>query len=189
LDNDGRYVSFIRPDSNGVMNVFVLQLPTGPKLAALNRSASLLEQLSNSERQVTFDTKRGVSSYSWAEDDSTMFYLQDEGGDENFHLYMVQVASLFKNGGSGTRGGSSGSQAAAAATDLTPFKGVKVQGIITSDRVPRKIYFSMNQRDATAFDLYTLDLDTLEILLYAVNPGDVSSWLMDFEFRLRVSGW
>jgi hypothetical protein len=47
----------------------------------------------------------------------------------------------------------------------------------------------MNQRDATAFDLYTLDLDTLEILLYAVNPGDVSSWLMDFEFRLRVSGW
>jgi hypothetical protein len=56
-----------------------------------------------------------------------------------------------------------------------------------SERMPRKIYFSMNKRDASTFDLYTLDLDTLEMGLYAVNPGDVSSWLVDFDFKLRVS--
>lgn len=65
--------------------------------------------------------------------------------------------------------------------------GVKVQGIITSDQVPRKIYFSMNKRDPTVYDLYSLDLDTREVLLHAVNPGDVSSWLIDYDFNLRVS--
>jgi hypothetical protein len=192
LDNNGSYVSYIRPDSNGVMNIFVQQLPTGPQLKALQRNASLLDQRSDAERQITFDTKRGVSSYSWAEDDSTIFYLQDTGGDENFHLYMVSIRSLVNSSSSSNGNSSNGSKAAAAAAavtqDLTPFPGVKVQGIITNERVPRKIFFGMNKRDPTIYDMYSVNLDTREIALHTVNPGDVSSWLVDFDFELRVSG-
>lgn len=73
--------------------------------------------------QVTFDQTRGVSAYSWAEDGSAIFYIQDNNGDENDHLYMVPLASLKK-----------GQQA--APIDLTPFKGVKASGIVGSKRFP-----------------------------------------------------
>jgi hypothetical protein len=171
------------------MNVFVQQLPSGPQLQALQRNVSLLEQRSNAERQVTFDTKRGVSAYSWAEDDSTIFYLQDTGGDENFHLYMVSITGLVNSSSSSSSNGNGSKAAAAATQDLTPFPGVKVQGIITNERVPRKIFFGMNKRDPTIYDLYSVNLDTREIALHTVNPGDVSNWLVDFDFELRVSVW
>jgi hypothetical protein len=87
-------VSFIKPDSNGIMNIFVQQLPTGPQLASMDRTVSLLEQRAPTERQVTFDEKRGVSSYSWAEDDSTIFFLQ-----VGFYWVALSGFEGFKVGG------------------------------------------------------------------------------------------
>lgn len=123
LDNDGAYVAYIRPDANNVNNVFVQQLPRTPaQMASFNTSIPLVEQRPAAERQVTFDAKRGVSAYSWAEDDSTIFYLQDTGGDENFHLWMVPVSSLFKSGGNGN---------SSKGVDLTPYPGVVCVYVLT----------------------------------------------------------
>lgn len=44
----------------------------------------------------------------------------------------------------------------------------------------------LNRRDASIFDLYSLDTITLELSLVMINPGDVSSWEMDYEFNVRV---
>ena len=40
---------------------------------------------------VTADKKRGIRQYFWAEDNKTLLYLQDNDGDENFHVYGVDL--------------------------------------------------------------------------------------------------
>ena len=40
-------------------------------------------------RPVTSDTDRGIRSYTWAADGRHLIYLQDSGGDENWHLHIV----------------------------------------------------------------------------------------------------
>ena len=64
---DGKYVSFIAP-KDGVLNVWV-----GPRT---DPSAA---------KAVTNDTKRGIRQHFWAYDNKHVLYLQDEGGDENWH--------------------------------------------------------------------------------------------------------
>ena len=44
------------------------------------------------DRVVTEDTYRGIRQIFWAEDSKTLLYLQDDGGDENFHLFAVDVS-------------------------------------------------------------------------------------------------
>lgn len=44
----------------------------------------------------------------------------------------------------------------------------------------------LNKRDASVFDLYALDLTTLALTLHTVNPGDTSTWLLDYDFNVRV---
>jgi hypothetical protein len=65
-----------------------------------------------------------VTAFSWAEDGSAVYFIQDTNGDENDHLYMVPLSSLTPNG------------QPVKPIDLTPFKGVKASTIIGSKRFP-----------------------------------------------------
>ena len=58
------------------------------------------------DAQVTNDTHRGIRIHFWAEDGKHLFYLQDLGGDENFHVYSVDLETK-------------------VVRDLTPFQGVR----------------------------------------------------------------
>jgi hypothetical protein len=88
------------PDAAGVPNVFVQRLP--PANASRARSAdaaakagaevSLFDlQGTASALQATFDGSRGVSAFSWSEDGRSIFFIQDDDGDENYHLYAAPV--------------------------------------------------------------------------------------------------
>src|SRR5690349_8743585 len=72
---DGKYVSFIAP-KDGVLNVWV-----GPRS---DPSAA---------KAVTNDTKRGIRQHFWAYDNKHVLFIQDEGGDENWHVYAADVAT------------------------------------------------------------------------------------------------
>lgn len=45
----------------------------------------------------------------------------------------------------------------------------------------------LNKRDPNIFDLYLLDMPTLTLSLHTVNPGEINNWLMDYDFKIRVS--
>ena len=62
------------------------------------------------DRVVTADKYRGIRQAFWAEDSTTLLYMQDDAGDENFHLFAIDATS-----------------ASGAARDLTPYKGAKVR--------------------------------------------------------------
>ena len=44
------------------------------------------------DKVVTDDKKRGIRQYFWAENSKVLLYLQDTDGDENFHVYGVDLA-------------------------------------------------------------------------------------------------
>jgi dipeptidyl aminopeptidase/acylaminoacyl peptidase len=115
---------------------------------------------------VTDDRDRGIRFYLWAADGRHILYLQDAGGDENWRLYAVDVATK-------------------AARDLTPFPEVQAQIVDRDKRFPRELLIAMNKDDPRYHDVYHLDLASGDLRLIAKNPGDVASWVTDSRFQVR----
>ena len=147
LSPDGSMISFTAP-VNGVMNVWVAPASDFTKA-----------------RAITSDTKRGVRRYFWAYTSKHVLYLQDEGGDENFRVYSVEVQT-------GDR------------TDLTPLKGIRAQVQQVSDRFPQSILIGLNDRDAQFHDVYKVNILTGEKELVFKNEK-WASVTTDDDFRVR----
>ncbi|WP_328583523.1 S9 family peptidase [Streptomyces sp. NBC_00370] len=111
-------------------------------------------------RCVTADVNRSVSSYHWTDDPRWLLYEQDGDGDENWHLYRVDLASP-----------------GAEAVDLTPFPGSKVTGLELPLSRPGKAILNLNRRNPAEFDLFELDIATGELTMLVQNPGTVAGWL------------
>ena len=148
---DGRHLSWLAPSADGVLNVWI-------------QPADRSEE----PRQITDDKVRGIRFHGWAEDGTRVFYMQDQGGDENWHLYAV-----------GLDGGE--------ARDLTPFEGVRAENLITDPDHPGEVLIGLNKRDPSLFDMYRLDLASGELTLDTENPGDVLGWTTDADFRIRAA--
>lgn len=148
---DGRRLAWLAP-ADGPLNVWVAPVEGGDPV------------------QVTNDRDRGVRSYSWSRDGARILYMQDTGGDENYHLF----AADFDHPDAPDR-------------DLTPFDGVKV-GVVDVPRVdPGHVLISTNRRDRGLFDVERLNLATGAIERIAENPGNIMGWLTDREGRLRAA--
>jgi dipeptidyl aminopeptidase/acylaminoacyl peptidase len=118
-------------------------------------------------RRLTSATKRDIGGYFWSAKDQIV-YLQDDGGDENFHLYAVNAD------GGGQK-------------DLTPFPGVRV-GVVDDLRDDEDhLLVSLNKRDARVFDVFRLNTRNGEMELVAENPGSVTSWITDHEGKVRAA--
>src|SRR5262245_23720916 len=74
ISPDGKRLAYLAPDKNNVLQVWVQTI--GEKKAT----------------QVTNDKKRGIRIHQWTYQPDTLIYLQDNDGDENFHIYAVNVA-------------------------------------------------------------------------------------------------
>ncbi|KAI8468869.1 MAG: acylamino-acid-releasing enzyme [Monoraphidium minutum] len=178
LSPDGRYLAYNRPSEDDVYNVFVKKLPTAEAAKKLDPrdGRSLFDKDGvDGDLQVTFDARRGVTSASWGEDSKTIYYVQDADGDENYHLFQVPLADALRTG----------STRAPPPVDLTPFKGVKAAGIMSSRQAPDTLYIGLNKRTPEAFDMYKLDLKTRRLTLDTVNPGGVTTWIADYDFNIR----
>ena len=143
--------------------------PDGTRIAYLvpwkNRLNVWVEPSDSSERPrcVTADDVRSVYIYQWTHDPRWLLYLQDGGGDENWHVYRVDL-----------------DDPDAAAVDLTPFPGAKAYFELPAGR-PQKAIVSLNKRRLELMDAYELDIATGELTLLAENPGQVVSWLCSRE--------
>ena len=71
--------------------------------------------------------------------------------------------------------------------DLTPFRGVRAQNVLTDLQHPRFVLVALNLRDREAFDMYRVDLETGAVTLEATNPGDVLTWTTDNDFVIRAA--
>lgn len=150
LSPDGTRMAWLAPDTNNVLQVWVQTIGA------------------EDSRIVTADKRRGIRQYLWAEDNRTLLYLQDSDGDENFHIYGVDLAS-------------------GNVRDFTPIQGVRAMPLDTHADFPNEVLVMLNLRNRALFDVYRLHLDTGALVLDTENPGDVSSWLADAKFRVRLA--
>jgi dipeptidyl aminopeptidase/acylaminoacyl peptidase len=149
LSPDGKQISYLAP-VNGVMNVWV-----GP---ANNISAM---------KPVTDDRKRGIRIHLWAFTNEHILYLQDKGGDENWHVYSVDL----KTG---------------KELDLTPIDGVNSMFYGISERLPKSILIGLNDRNKEYHDVYRINISTGDRELLIEN-NEYSAYVVDFDLKLRFA--
>jgi len=119
-------------------------------------------------RAVTKETGDPIEWYTWAADGRHILYLHDNAGDEIPHLFSVDLTT-------------------GNVRDLTPFRGVRAQNVLTASRHPEVALVAMNLRDRTKFDMYRVNLETGAVTLEATNPGDVLTWNADNNFAVRAA--
>ncbi len=149
LSPDGRWLSWIAP-ADGVLNVWVAPADA-PERA----------------RVLTAEKVRPIRQHSWAPDSAMILYVNDTGGDEDFHLYGVPVT-----------GG--------PVRDFTPFPKTRATIEAVSDRVTDRILVGLNNRDPRWHDVHSLDLKTGKLTLVRQNDG-YTGFLADEDLNLRVA--
>ena len=148
ISPDGSFYSFMAPYKKR-MNIFIQKIG--------DSSAS----------QLTFEEARDIAGYFWPNNEQIVF-LKDEAGDENFHLFGVNID------GSNPIG-------------FTDFEGVRAQ--IIDDLPDQKdfVVIGLNKRNKQVFDPYRLNLKTGEISMLAENPGNIQGWMFDHDGKLRLA--
>jgi len=111
----------------------------------------------------------GADTFGWSRDGKRLLVLMDGNGDENAHLFAVDIDA-----------------AEPIARNLTPLDGVRVQFVRALADDPNAVIVSHTGRTGRMFDLYRLNLTTGQLTLFAENPGDVCGWSMSQANRLRM---
>jgi dipeptidyl aminopeptidase/acylaminoacyl peptidase len=158
LSPDGQYLTFRKP-LDGVPNVWVKGL----------------DEPFDAARPLTADA-RPVPGYFWSEDGRYVLYVQDKGGDENFHVYAVNPADA-----------PDAETNVPPARNLTPMDGVRAMIYATPKSTPGEILIGLNDRDAAWHDVYRLDLETGERTLLIENTERVAGWVADLEGNVRLA--
>ncbi|MDY3869368.1 MAG: S9 family peptidase [Pyramidobacter sp.] len=148
ISPDGRHCSWLAP-WEGRMNINV---------AEMGKSEG---------KRITSSTERDITAYGWIADDR-LVYVQDAGGDENYHIYVV-------------------SSDGTSVKDMTPFEGVRCGIVDILEEDDDFILISMNKRDKRVFDVYRMNVSTGELTLAAENPGTIVGWGTDNEGKLRIA--
>lgn len=148
ISPDGKFISFLAPYENR-MNIHVQAVG------------------SNKVTRLTSETDRDIAGYFWA-NNKRLLYLRDNGGDENFALYGVDL------NGKNPR-------------CLTCFEKVRTQIIDDLEDQPDFVIVGLNKRSPMVFDPYRLNIVTGEMTMLAENPGNIQGWMTDHEGKLRVA--
>lgn len=148
LSPNGEYFSYLAPWESR-LNVFV------QKIGA------------DSAVRITSETARDIAGYLWKGDNRILF-LKDTGGDENYHLYGVNIDGSEQKG-------------------LTVFEKVRTGIIDDLKEVENEIIVQLNQRNPTVFDPYRLNVMTGEMTQLAENPGNITGWMTDHDGKLRLA--
>ncbi len=145
---NGKYISYLAPFEER-LNIFIQ--PLG----------------SDNSKRITGVTERDISSYIWG-NDNTLLFAKDNAGDENFHLFSVDIT------GNNLK-------------DLTPFENVRVNMIDELEDSKTDILIEMNKRNPELFDVYRLNFESGEMNIAAENPGNVSAWVTDHDGKIRIA--
>lgn len=167
ISSDGKHISYLAP-LDGVLNVYVAP--------AENPAAATA---------VTADKGRGIRIYFWAYTNQHIIYLQDDGGDENWALHVVDIDTKQDR-------------------NLTPFEEILDQSgkpIVlpsgkkmrptaqiqeVSRKFPTEILIGLNNRNPQFHDVFRLNLESGEMKMIQQNDS-FAQFLTDDEYRIRFA--
>ena len=144
LSPNGQYFSYRKKDKTGKKHLYVKNLND------------------DTISRVVEEGKELIRGYFWA-NNNRLLYIQDEGGNEDFHLFGMDIdGSRFKA--------------------LTPFEGVKMNleiELLKED--PEHIIVSLNKDNPQIFEPYKLNIYTGDLIKLFENK-DVNAPISDFKF-------
>jgi dipeptidyl aminopeptidase/acylaminoacyl peptidase len=149
ISPDGQMVTFLAP-RDGVMNVWLA--PTGE----FDRA-----------RPLTADTGRGISMHLWARNGTHVLYVQDTGGDEDYDIFSVEVAT-------------------GRVLNLTPFDDTRATLEAASWNHPHEMLIGLNNRDPQFHDIWRIDVRTGERTLVEHND-EFAGFIADHDLTLRLA--
>jgi dipeptidyl aminopeptidase/acylaminoacyl peptidase len=167
MSADGKHISYLAPLED-VLNVYVAPADNPAAAAA-----------------VTADKKRGIRRYFWSYSNQHIIYLQDDGGDENWAVHVVDIASKEDR-------------------NLTPIEeildpdgkpillpsGKKMRPTAfiqeVSRKFPAEILIGLNNRDPQYHDLYRLNLESGGMKLIQKNDR-FAGYLTDDDYNVRFA--
>ena len=148
ISPDGRWISWLAP-VDGVLNVWMA--PVSDVKAG---------------EPVTRTKGRPINWQDWSADGRFLMFLNDETGDENHHLFVVDSVTR-------------------AMRDVTPLANVSIQLSLCSPDAPGDVAVKINDRDARWHDLYRIDLASGERTLIWENTQELGHIGLDWHLRPR----
>ncbi|MTG99093.1 prolyl oligopeptidase family serine peptidase [Myroides sp. BIT-d1] len=143
LSPNGKYLSYREKDERNKRHVYVKEIETGIVTRVIEEAGEL------------------VRGYGWINDDR-LAYVMDQGGNENYHIYAVDVD------------GSNN-------IDLTPFDNVQA-GILNMLKEQKDyIIITMNLENAQVFEPYKININTGEYVKLFTND-DPTNPVADYDF-------
>lgn len=148
ISPNGEYISCLKPYKKR-LNIFIKSLENGE------------------EERLTDCEDRNIASYIFA-NDTRIVYMKDNGGDENYRLFAVDIdGDNFK--------------------EVAGFEGVTTVIIDELKNDNDHIMIGMNKRNKQIFDVYKLNVNTGDMDIIAENPGAVSQWIVDNNGEVRAA--
>ncbi|MCI0362362.1 MAG: S9 family peptidase [Phycisphaerales bacterium] len=149
ISPDGTRLSYLAANE-GVLNVWVGRIGA------------------DDAKPVTHSVERPIRMYFWAENAEQIIYLQDREGDENFHLYVVTLAS--------------GDE-----VDLTPFDNVQARLVAADRDFPNEILVAVNNRDPRLHDVWRINTRSGDGKIVFQNDEAYFSIEADNQFNVRLA--
>jgi dipeptidyl aminopeptidase/acylaminoacyl peptidase len=159
LSPDGKFISFIKP-YKGTRNIWV---------------KGTSEPFENA-KPITADTTRPIPDYFWSHDSKYVLYVQDKGGNENYHVFVVDPSEKLKKG-----------QDVPAARALTSGNNVRAMIMEVPRKFPNLIYVGLNDRDPAWHDVYQINIATGEKKLIWQNNDRLVGMTFDLDGKLRLA--
>ena len=158
LSPDGKYMAFIKP-FDGVRNIWI------------KKTFEDFDQA----RPITADTSRPIPAYFWSRDSKYILYVQDKGGNENYHVYAIDPFSETDH------------ESIPEARNLTPIEGVRSIIYHVAKNDPNLLFIGLNDRDKSWHDLYQIQISTGEKKLIKTNDHQIGAWIFDLNDQLRLA--
>lgn len=148
LSPDGQQIAWLAPHE-GRMRIRIASLRGGE------------------EQMLGDDTDSSVADIRWAADGRHVLCTADDGGDENWRLHAIDVAT--------------GTDRA-----LTPAEGVQAELLAVEPSAPDRVLVALNERDPASHDVHEIDLSSGQRKLVLRNPGAMIEFVADADLTVRA---
>lgn len=151
LSPDGMYLSYLQREEDRKRNLYVKNVTTGQTQRVVEEGDEL------------------IRGYGWASE-GRLIYVQDQGGNEDYHLFAVDVDGQ-------------------NLVDLTPFNGVRVGIIEFLKEQPDFMIIQMNKDNPQVFEPYKINIRNGDLTKLFENKdpqNPVMGYSFDKEGSLRA---
>jgi dipeptidyl aminopeptidase/acylaminoacyl peptidase len=148
--------------------------PDGSRVATIEMNdgrASIYEGEAGGPRRLIYrNPERSIDNIRWSADGRWLYFLQDSGGDEGYHLFRLDR----ENSG--------------RVTDLTPYRGAAVELVSTPRGYAGPVLVTINRRDPQYADVYSVNLTSGQVTEVFRNDGQYTEFYADAQGRIRATG-